>query len=233
MGKKLVRFIKILSKQIIAYYLFVLLITISCVGDQSVIRNEVKQTLSNLNLNVEISVNEKNDYLSLSFTFFSPQYFDTESKKIILGYLISESYDVLKKYSQVIFIYRNEGFNTDVKEFIYSDDNIIKVYNKFNNNIIFKNFVSYTIKEMNQNEVLYGNLIIKQLPEFVPEFNFFGSYWLLLYNYSQSCEKNDKNKELNFLIFAKTAAIEGSGISKEHIKYFLNNCGHNVSELGI
>jgi hypothetical protein len=152
-------------------------------------------------------ISETNNELNVSIYIYSPSFLDEETHKLMLSLLVFKLYDKLEKYDNVNFIVNDEKFEHEPLRYSTDKGAMNMFFNNYNSNPLFVELLSFSLSNMTQDDLIRCNLIIEELYKLMPnEFNFNGSFWLLLENFSKSSE-TDSTGFKQFRMFSKVSKV--------------------------
>lgn len=193
---------------------------------------------------VSISNNNKTLYIDL---FFNESYdygvksnlLDLESNNLLVAMLNYTFYKDMIKYDVVSYNLRFEN-QKDMKDYTVDfnrsalDENI----ERFDKASLFYNFVEYAYKEIRRADFVRSNAWINYFSQY-PQFDFFGSFWNLLYNYSLECTTSQSSTRFTYLFIAFVGSIQDpdnikeDDIEQEKLLYYIESCGNDPNLINL
>lgn len=206
-------------------FLIITILSCSCINKQKNKETEINEKIASTLLlygrQVEAHSTIDEMKLSLELFFKSPSFIDPETQKMILALLAYHMHDYYVDYDSIYVNYIDEGL-LDTIHYQQGIKDVEISYNKFSNNKTFLTQVSYSLNNMSQDEILASSLIIKELNRIMPDvFNFTGSFWLLLYQYSLNYLNENSIEVKNFTVFVNAASLNGSHVNPINLKNIL------------
>lgn len=158
-------------------------------------------------------------------------FLDKESNNMILAMLGYSFHKEFKAIDTIKYQLKFEGYS-DVFNMTLSQDKLLENNNNFIATPIFHEFVEYSFLNLKYLDVLRSTQLIKYLNENYSEiFNYNGSFWNLLYDYSKACENPQDNLKsvFHFILFSSLTKDPDNprddDINQDAFKYYLSKCG--------
>ena len=188
--------------------ILVLILNSSCENLKQEFSESITSTFHEFGRKIEVrEISKTNNELNVSIYIYSPSFLDEETHKLMLSLLTFKLYDKLEKYDNLNFIINDEKFEHEPLRYSIDNSAMNMFFNNYNSNPLFVELLSFSLSSMTQDDLLRCNLIIKELNKLMPdEFNFNGSFWLFLENFSKSTE-TDSTGFKQFRMFSKVTKV--------------------------
>jgi len=188
--------------------IIILILNSSCENLKQEFSESITLTFQEFGRKAEVrEITETNNELNVSIYIYSPSFLDEETHKLMLSLLSFKLFDKLEKYDNVNYFITDEKFEHEPLRYSISKESLNMFFKNYNSNPLFVELSSYSLSNMTQDDLIRCNKIIKELYKLMPdEFNFNGSYWLLLENFSKSND-TDSTGLKQFRMFSKVTRV--------------------------
>ncbi|WP_353780273.1 hypothetical protein [Winogradskyella sp. 3972H.M.0a.05] len=205
--------------------------------EEITLENEMSSFISkNLDISNHVNIEQKSN-TSINIHFITKKsdsvnsfFLDEESNNIIIAILTHKFHNNFDSEKDLVFKLSFDGYREVLSnKLTKSERNFI--YEKFQNNKLFHDFALYTVKDFKYLNNLKATEDIKYLNQNFNEiFEFNGTFWELLEEYSNSCDNKKNNlKSLYHFVFFVNIVNNGNDLGKGDIEqahwlYYLNKC---------
>lgn len=195
---------------------------------------KIKEKLISWKLNTDVALKNEAGKIKIEIVFKGKSknsfFLDKESNNMIIAMLDYTFYDELNNTNEINYKLGFEGY-PDVLQMTITKEKLTENYVYFNNTPIFYDFVEFAFINMGYINVLRATQLIEYLNKNYSEiFNYNGSFWNLLYDYSKACKSPEKNLKgiYNFVWFAGSTSDPANpredDINQDVFKYYLKSC---------
>jgi hypothetical protein len=203
--------------------------------DMNELATKFSEKLNSWNLNNVTTLRKSEQGLTVEILFKGVNknafFLDKESNNMILTMLGYSFYENIKSNDTVKFQLEFEGY-PDMFNIALSQDKLLENYQYFISIPRFYEFVEHSFVNLGYLDVMRSTQLIKYLNENYSEiFNYNGSFWNLLYDYSRACEApNDNLKSIfHFILFSSLTKDPDNprddDINQDAFKFYLSKCG--------
>jgi len=159
-------------------------------------------------------------------------FLDEKSNEQLIDLLVFSCNEHIIDNTSTTFELSFEGY-TDKISRRFNKQDIENVIARFDKAKKFRSFSEYAFRQMGYIGVLESTEMIKHLGEKYSDlFNYKGDFWDLLYDYSVACENPKENPKSIYLFISFAGSMKvyddryGNSTYRDHMKYFLNECGY-------
>jgi hypothetical protein len=204
----------------------------------SELENEINQTFDELNLITACEINTDTSDMYLNIFFEKNQrdtsnsfFLDEESNLVLVSLLNFEFYESFEGFDTVHYSLSFEGY-LESDFMAYPKLERKKHFDEFTSYPKFLENTRYAIKNMRYMGVMQTRRMMVFLKEQVPVFNYEGTFWKFLYDFSILCDDPSVNlwSAFQFIWFTGITNDEefknDADLFPEHLKFIVSNCGY-------
>ncbi len=229
-------------------YFLVLLIILSTSCNQCAkkeitnFENEVAKELYGWGLHNEVVVSEVENTINITIHFLkndsnslNSYFLDEESNNLVIAMLNQTFYEKLKNYKDIAYSLSFEDKKDMAPMIVLINNTKLNVTRtQFENTPKFYDFVKYAFEHVQSVDIVRANAWLEYLRDKPEVFDFKGSFWKLLYNFTVACDKPEEKINDIYLFIAFTGLIadpdnpKEDDINQENLKYFIKSCGFDT-----
>jgi hypothetical protein len=188
------------------------------------LKTKVESFINNDTLLVQIQ------YLGKGTEGYSPFFLDDYSNELIVSVLVYERAEIIKQFDVTKLTLQFEDY-ADGATFFVKESNLIQYQKYFENELFYKN-VNQCLSSLGYNEVVFIESTIKFINENLERFDYKGTFWELLNQYSNFCNQGklaDKPAaELFIIVNRMLNGLDDPKMSKEigiNLLPIIETCG--------
>ncbi len=221
----------------IIFFIGILLLGWGCKNSALNTSVEFEKQLANWKFNTSVSIYESQDSLLSIEIFFlkdsvkslNSYFLDTESNKVLMAMISENFYEYLKDYSKINYLFHFDN-QKDMENFqiTLQKKDLVETHKQFQQNPLFYDFVEYSFKEVGSVDIVRAEAWLEYLSEESNLWDFSGSYWDLLYEYSKGCSNHSENLKAIYHFIAFVGVVDNpsntNSINSKKLNYFIEYC---------
>lgn len=222
--------------------MFFLVISCNSSSKEITESKNIADKLKSWGLDSELFLDIKNNELAISILFkkdssnsLTSYFIDEESNKMVVAMLNETFYEEFRKYNLITYnLSFEEQKDLDEMKIIIDKEMLLQTHGQFIDSPKFYDFVEYAFKHVQSVDIIRSDAWIEYLSKESKLFEFTGSFWKLLHNYSMACGRPKEKLKDIYLFIAFVGLISDPGnpkkedINQENFKYYIESCDFDI-----